>query len=175
MLPQDWIGMLGIAPIAIGINQLLNRENDGEDIQQINQNSNSTWISFLSPQTYGVASVTFANGGDNLGIYIPLFANCSSESLLVILGVFFSMVGVLCYSAYRLISVPVVADTLTCYGNYLVPFVLIGLGIMILTDSHTLENSGLTVLTLVISCLYLLILGFNSSAFKATFRVEKNY
>jgi hypothetical protein len=34
--------------------------------------------------------------------------------------------------------------------------VLIGLGVLILIDSHTLEDRGLTVLTLVIGCLCLL-------------------
>lgn len=33
-----------------------------------------------------------------------------------------------------------------------------GLGTLILLDSHTLENRGLTVVTLAISCLWLLIL-----------------
>ncbi|QFS50776.1 hypothetical protein GXM_08270 [Nostoc sphaeroides CCNUC1] len=31
-------------------------------------------MSILTPQTYKVAAVTFANGGDNISIYIPLFA-----------------------------------------------------------------------------------------------------
>lgn len=53
-------------------------------------------------------------------------------------------------------AVPAIADNLTRYGNHLVPFVLISLGVLILIDSRTLENPGLAVLTLVISGLYLL-------------------
>jgi hypothetical protein len=48
--------------------------------------------------------------------------------------------------------------TLTHYGNQLVPFVLIGLGILILIDSHTLENRGLATLTLAISGSVMLML-----------------
>jgi len=85
-----------------------------------------------------------------------LFASATWESLLVVLLVFFAMVGVWCYAAYRLTCIPTIADNLTRYGNQLIPFVLIGLGVLILIDSHTLEDRGLTVLTLVIGCLCLL-------------------
>ncbi|MGH2415954.1 MAG: cadmium resistance transporter, partial [Microcystaceae cyanobacterium] len=52
-------------------------------------------------------------------------------------------------------------NILTRYGNPLIPFVLIGLGVMILLESHTLEDRGLRVLTLVVSCLCLVILSRN--------------
>jgi cadmium resistance transport/sequestration family protein len=163
LLPRPWIGLLGIVPIAIGISRLLNpdteeeEEEEEEDLQRIPLLS-----SVLSPQTYSVAAVTFANGGDNVGIYMPLFASSNWQSLLVILGVFFLMVGVWCYAAHQVTKVPAIAETLTRYGNPLVPFVLIGLGSLILVDSHTLENRGLAVITLVICCLCFLMLGKNS-------------
>jgi cadmium resistance transport/sequestration family protein len=150
LLPRPWIGMLGILPIAIGINRLLNP--DDEENSALEMQSEKHWFtSFLSPQTYSVVAVTFANGGDNIGIYVPLFANCTWEGLITILGVFFSLVGVWCYAAFRLTQVPSIANAPARYGNQLVPFVLIGLGILILNDSGTLENRGLAVLTLVIS------------------------
>ncbi|GAP98951.1 cadmium resistance transporter [Leptolyngbya sp. NIES-2104] len=58
--------------------------------------------------------------------------------------------------AYQLTRIPAIAETLSRYGNLLVPFVLIGLGILILIDSHTLENRGLAVLTLVITGIWTL-------------------
>ena len=79
----------------------------------------------------------------------------------MILGVFFSLVAVWCYAAYQLTRIPVMMDALTRYGNQLVPFVLIGLGVLILLDSHTLENPSLAVLTLVISFFCLLSLTKN--------------
>lgn len=159
VFPRPWIGLLGILPIAIGISRLLNREEKDVDEDETLQEPSSTILSsFLSPQTYSVAAITFANGGDNIGIYVPLFASNSLEELVVILGTFFSLVGVWCYTAYRLTRLPAIAKTLTRYGNQLVPFVLIGLGILILIDSHTLENRGLTVLTLVLCCFCFLVL-----------------
>ncbi len=68
-----------------------------------------------------------------------------------------------CFTAYKLTQVPAITDNLTRYGNYLVPFVLVELGVLILIDSRTLENPGLAVLILVISGIYLLKLVKNIS------------
>jgi cadmium resistance transport/sequestration family protein len=163
LLPQAWIGMVGIVPIAIGVGRLLNRgEEVEEDVALMPSPSDSYFSNILSPQTVGVASITFANGGDNIGIYVPLFASCNWETLLITLAMFFSLVGVWCYTAFQLVRVPTIADTLTRYGNFLVPFVLIGLGVMILLESHTLENRGLLVLALITSGLTGILLSRNS-------------
>jgi len=157
IFPPDWIGMLGLLPIAIGLSRLLNPEtDDSEGEAELEQSENSFFSSFLSPQTYSVAAVTVANGGDNIGIYVPLFASNTLESLAVILAVFFAMVGVWCYAAYRLIQMRAIADTLTRYGNQLVPFVLIGLGIAILVKSGTLASPTLSIISLL-GCAFCLI------------------
>ena len=157
IFPPDWIGMLGLLPIAIGLSRLLNPDSDDSEAEaELEQSEKSFFSSFLSPQTYSVAAVTVANGGDNIGIYVPLFASNTLESLAVILAVFFSMVGVWCYAAYRLIQMRAIADTLTRYGNQLVPFVLIGLGIAILVKSGTLASPTLSIISLL-GCAFCLI------------------
>jgi len=157
IFPPDWIGMLGLLPIAIGLSRLLNAETDDSEAEaELEQSEKSFFSSFLSPQTYSVAAVTVANGGDNIGIYVPLFASNTLESLAVILAVFFAMVGVWCYAAYRLIQMRAIADTLTRYGNQLVPFVLIGLGMAILVKSGTLASPTLSIISLV-GCAFCLI------------------
>jgi len=151
ILPRPWIGMLGLVPIAIGISRLVFNESEEEETPETPTEVNRSWWSgLISSQSYSVAAVTFANGGDNIGIYVPLFASSSALSLTIILSVFFTLVGVWCYVADRLTQLPTIASSLTQYGNQLVPFVLIGLGILILIDSHTLENRGLAVLSLLI-------------------------
>jgi len=164
-LPRPWIGLLGLVPIAIGVNRLFSQDDDEDSLTefQFSDAIQRPWYaSFLSPQAYSVAAVTFANGGDNVGIYAPLFANSAWEELLVILGVFFSLVGVWCYTAFQLTRLPMLAQVFTRYGNQLIPFVLIGLGILILIDSHTLENRGLATLTLIIGGLVVLMLFRNA-------------
>ncbi len=146
VVPHEWIGLLGLLPIVIGLKQLLDRQEDATQVQTVTSEfepsspSNSP-VSFLSsvlnPQTYKVAAVTVANGGDNISIYIPLFAGNTLISLGVILGVFFVMVGVWCAIAYLLTRQPTLARVLSRYGHAVVPFVLIGLGLFIMYERGT--------------------------------------
>ena len=89
----------------------------------------------FSRQTLGVAAVTFANGGDNLGIYTPLFAGSSLIRLGIFLVVFFALVGGWCYAGFLLSRRPIIAEICSRYGRLLVPFVLVGLGVYILIES----------------------------------------
>lgn len=146
IVPRAWIGLLGLLPIAIGIKQLLSREQETPQVQTVTSEfkyaaSSHPIISFLSsilsPQTYKVAAVTVANGGDNISIYIPLFAGQQLVSLGIIIGIFFLMVGVWCAIAYILTRQPTIAYILTRYCQPLVPFVLICLGLFIMYERGT--------------------------------------
>ncbi len=144
IVPKAIIGLLGLVPIAIGINNLVKRENDRDEVQAVsgefNRESNSPiskLANLFNAQTLNVAAVTIANGGDNIGIYLPLFASSDLPSLMVILAVFFVLVGVWCYAAYRLTRRIAIAKILTRYTQAIVPFILIGLGIFILIESGT--------------------------------------
>ncbi|MEI2577929.1 cadmium resistance transporter [Scytonema sp. PRP1] len=154
VLPPNWIGLLGLIPIAIGISSLINQEDSSEEAAaETEQLEDKTFASFLSPQTYSVAAITIANGSDNISVYIPLFASTDFGSFLVIIAVFFLLIGVWCYSAYKLTHQTGIADILTQYGNYVVPFVLIGLGTFIV-----LKSDALNPIKLLASCLCLGIL-----------------
>lgn len=153
VLPSHWIGLLGLVPITIGLNGLLNLNSDSSSPTELETESSyaSAFASFMSPQTYSVAAITIANGSDNIGIYMPLFANTVLSELLVIIGVFLLLVGVWCYVAYKLTCQSVIANLLTRYGNNFVPFVLIGLGVFIILDS-----AALTPITLTVTCILLM-------------------
>jgi cadmium resistance transport/sequestration family protein len=153
LLPQPWIGLLGVVPIVIGLSQLLlvESEAEGEESGEASLlQGNDRGFSLLSPQTTGVAAITLANGGDNVGIYVPMFASSDGPGLGLTVAVFFALVGVWCFVAYRLAKVGAIAALLTRYGSQVVPFVLMALGGLILVDSHTLEYRGLTALALTI-------------------------
>ncbi len=144
IVPKAIIGLLGFVPIAIGISHLVKRENDRVEVQAVSdefsRESNSPvskLANLFNAQTLNVAAVTIANGGDNIGIYLPLFASSDLPSLMVILAVFFVLVGVWSYAAYRLTRQRAIAKILTRYTQAIVPFVLIGLGIFILIESGT--------------------------------------
>ncbi|MBW4426683.1 MAG: cadmium resistance transporter [Nostoc desertorum CM1-VF14] len=165
ILPSDWIGLLGLVPISIGLNRLLHWESNAssEVESEIELSHSSNFTSFLSPQAYSVAAITIANGSDNIGIYMPLFAHSAISELLVIITVFLLLVGVWCYVTYKLTCQNAIAHLLTRYGNNLVPFVLIGLGVFIILDSASLSPF---VLTATCICLIGIIKIIQASKFK---------
>ncbi|MDZ8239107.1 MAG: cadmium resistance transporter [Nostoc sp. ChiQUE01a] len=159
VLSKSWIGLLGLLPIAIGISSLVNREEDSlEEVSQETEESQETTIThLLSPQIYSVAAVTVANGSDNISVYVPLFASSNLESFVVIIVIFFLLLGIWCYAAYKLTNQKIIASVLTRYGNNIVPFVLIGLGVFIV-----LKSEALSLIKLAGSCFCLMILVKNN-------------
>jgi cadmium resistance transport/sequestration family protein len=146
IVPKTWLGLLGFLPIGIGTAHLIQKGGEDHALKILS----SEWAKYHRPKqgffkrilnhkTSLVAAVTMANGGDNIGIYVPLFANSSLGQLLVILTVFLIMRGVWCILAYLFTQHPLVAKSLTRYGHHLVPFVLIGLGVYILWESETIK------------------------------------
>jgi cadmium resistance protein CadD (predicted permease) len=85
-------------------------------------------------EVLAVMGVTIANGGDNLSVYIPLFA--SSLGLIpVYAAVFAVMTAIWCAAGYALVNNHVARQHVRQYGHLALPFVLIGLGLYILSDA----------------------------------------
>ncbi|NMG09399.1 cadmium resistance transporter [Brasilonema sp. UFV-L1] len=148
VIPEAWIGLLGLLPIAIGINNLMNREDQEEVVLQTvsvdlaspakSKRHRKSLLEILrDPQTYRVSSVTIANGGNNIGIYVPLFASSNLPSLGVILCVCYFTVGLWCFLSYHMTRNPLMAPLLARYGQKIFPFVLIWLGFSILMKSQS--------------------------------------
>ncbi|MDZ8027452.1 MAG: cadmium resistance transporter [Nostoc sp. ChiQUE01a] len=147
IIPSTWIGLLGLLPIAIGISNFMSRGDDGEIVQDVSVNLPSPTKSgrqkksllaiIRDPQTYRVSAVTIANGGNNIGIYVPLFATSNLPSLGVILCACYLSVGAWCLLSYKLTRNPLMTPVLTRYGRKVFPFVLIWLGLSILIKSES--------------------------------------
>lgn len=147
ILPQSWIGLLGFLPICIGIYNLLNRESETELAQNVsfnlpkyrlpNRQKKSFWETIRDPQTYRVSAVTIANGGNNIGIYVPLFASSNLPSLAVILVVCYFAIALWCLLSYCMTRNPLLAPLITRYGRKIFPLILIGLGFSILMKSES--------------------------------------
>lgn len=162
LLPNYVLKYLGVVPILLGLiylNKMI--EVETESVTEIVPENNSpSWLNrLLSPQVCSVASITIANGSDNISIYLPLFASSNRYSLTIIIITFLCLVGVWCFIAYRLTNLPEVANLLKQRGNNFVPSVLIALGVYILKD-----NILSTLLALIIS--YLWVLNLNQSSAK---------
>jgi cadmium resistance transport/sequestration family protein len=142
VIPRHWIGLLGLAPLLLGLRKLfMARPNSPDPPVGIEPRSRSTRFSdLMSAQTYSVAAVTIANGGDNISVYAPLFASQDAGGLAMMLAVFFVLVGVWCYAGYRLARYPAVGRLLVRYGERALPYVFIGLGVYILIESGALAG-----------------------------------
>jgi cadmium resistance transport/sequestration family protein len=138
IMPREFIGLLGLAPIVIGVRKLFEKDKKIELADLSDQKTPSLLGVFLHPRTYSVAAVTFANGGDNIGIYTPLFANLDWPGLILTVTMFMLLVAVWCVLALRLTHQKHVAQALSRYGHWVVPVVLIGLGVFILLENGTL-------------------------------------
>lgn len=141
-LPRPLVGLFGLLPIALGIRELLKGRQAEDDVDETITPPQSVTrhpllASLLSPQTYGVAAVTLANGADNVSIYVPLFASQRPAEVAVIVAVFLLLMGVWCYIGWWLVRRPTAARLLSRYGQRLLPYVLIGLGVYIIWESVT--------------------------------------
>ena len=81
-----------------------------------------------------VAAVTFANGGDNIGVYVPVFLAVGNAAVLAYSVVFLCLVAVLVLAARFVANREPVAAVLERWEHILFPLVLIGLGVAILIE-----------------------------------------
>jgi len=130
ILPSDLISLLGFLPLLIGIKNLVeitnNHENNFKQIKNLNNEKKRRYPAI------NVAMVTLANGGDNLGVYIPLMASVNAGDMFVITLVFLILTGIWCLLSYKLVYNRIVGQKILNYGHLILPFVLIGIGIIIL-------------------------------------------
>jgi cadmium resistance protein CadD (predicted permease) len=129
VIPKAYLGLLGIFPILIGIRKLL----------QLRHHRARTAPTKTLGATTGsrgnianVALVTVANGGDNIGVYMPSFALHSGSQVAIIAAVFVAMTALWCMLAHRMVSHPRFGAPLRRYAPIFAPIVLIALGIWIL-------------------------------------------
>jgi cadmium resistance transport/sequestration family protein len=121
-----WLGWLGLVPIGLGLRALITPTDDADAAPAIGRRS----------LILSVALMTIANGGDNIGIYLPFFAGQSRSQLGLTLGVFLVMVALWCGGALWLVRHPRLMPWIDRFGDRVVPIVLIGLGIYIWWDNQ---------------------------------------
>lgn len=131
-----YIGFLSLLPVLLGIKALV------KHFSKLNNNQQTPEIEDVKIKKGGnvlsVAAVTFSNGGDNIGIYIPLFATLSLVEKLSMIFVFSIMIAIWCLIGKYLSKHPVVSRVIDKYGHILTPIVLILLGLYIIYESGTL-------------------------------------
>ncbi|MCO1574171.1 cadmium resistance transporter [Crossiella sp. SN42] len=126
LLPAPVIPYLGLLPLLLGLRAAwqLWREHPGEGGTEPK----------MTAGALAVAAVTFANGGDNIGVYVPVFTVAGAGGMLGYVLVFLLGVALWCALGWYLASRPVVAAALARWGHLVLPVVLIVIGLVILIE-----------------------------------------
>jgi cadmium resistance transport/sequestration family protein len=124
LVPDRWVGLLGLVPIALGVRGLIAavRRQDDEESPVVAGN------------LLAVAGVTIANGADNIAVYTPLFRTIGAGATVTTIVVFAVLVAVWCLAASWLGSHRRVIAVVERYGHWLVPIVFIVIGAVIVAD-----------------------------------------
>jgi len=126
-LPETAIPYFGLVPLALGLYaawQVWRGEDDDDD-----GGGPDRAVSVLT-----VAAVTFANGGDNIGVYVPVFVTVGTAGVVAYSVVFLLLVSVLVLAARFVATRKPIAETLERWEHILFPLVLVGLGVVILVE-----------------------------------------
>ncbi|STX33376.1 cadmium resistance transporter [Kocuria rosea] len=125
-LPPAVIPYFGLVPLLLGLRaawHVWRNGDDDDDDEKVAGKSINVWT---------VAAVTFANGGDNIGVYVPVFATIGPTAVVAYCIVFLALVAVLVVLAKFIATRRGIAEVLERWEHILFPIVLIGLGIVIL-------------------------------------------
>ena len=124
-LSDDAIPYFGLIPLLLGIYAAWQAWRHDEEEEDGGDRSSSAWM---------VAVVTFANGGDNIGVYVPVFLAVGTGALVAYCVVFLALVAVLVLVARFVATRKPIAEMLERSEHILFPLVLIGLGLVILIE-----------------------------------------
>jgi cadmium resistance protein CadD (predicted permease) len=138
-IPVASIRMLGAFPLCLGILRLakifrtprLKAATDPKETEFVGKEQ--VRVSWVKSEAALAALLTLANGGDNLSVYIPLFAVQRSFVPLYV-TVFGVMTGIWCFFGYLLTNQRPFRDKLKRYAGMIVPWVLIALGLKVLLE-----------------------------------------
>ena len=128
-LPPEVIPYFGLIPLGLGLwaawQAWRNRGADDDDEAKVEGKKVGVWT---------VAGVTFANGGDNIGVYVPVFLSVGPAAVVAYCIVFLALVAALVGLGQFVATRRPIAELLERWEHTLFPIVLIGLGIFILVS-----------------------------------------
>jgi cadmium resistance protein CadD (predicted permease) len=133
-LPEEWVALVGFVPLFLGVKKLLALRKKKSGGHRDSKNDRKHGKRVARSQVLTVAGVCIANGADDFGIYVPLFA--SDLGAIATYAITFAvMVGVWCGLGYWLVSHKVLGNQIRRYGHLILPIVLIALGVYILSGA----------------------------------------
>jgi cadmium resistance protein CadD (predicted permease) len=137
-LPESAVPYLGLLPLALGLRAAWTAWRDRAARTEVTGHGPGAG----GPKALEVAAVTFANGGDNIGVYIPVFATAGAAGITVYSIVFLVLVAVWIVAGKVFATHPVIARALSRWGHIVLPVVLIGIGLLILIEGGAFGLAG---------------------------------
>lgn len=132
-LPPRVIPYFGLIPLILGLRAAWQAWRDDDDHDDTRDAGKAVGV-------WTVAAVTFANGGDNIGVYVPVFLSVGPAAVVAYCVVFLVLVAVLVVAARFVATRRPIAEVLERWEHVLFPIVLIGLGIFILVSGLAVEH-----------------------------------
>jgi cadmium resistance transport/sequestration family protein len=125
LVPDRWVGLLGLVPIALGVRGLIAafRRDDGDEAPPV------------AAGALSIAGVTVANGADNIAVYTPMFRTIGPGDSVVVVLVFAVLVALWCAAGSWLGSHRAVITVVERFGHWIVPGVFILIGVVIIAES----------------------------------------
>ena len=143
-IPGECLTLLGVVPLILGLKRCWKLWTEREARQDCLSKEFIGINQFQRSRSHGavwtVTILTIANGGDNLSVYIPLFA--TAHALIPAYSLVFTLLtGVWCLLGYLLTQLPVFRGQIKKYGRLVIPVILVGIGLKVLTGTHLIwEN-----------------------------------
>lgn len=128
LLPEAAIAYLGLIPLALGLRAAISAWRSRHDDLEARAPAHERVTSM------SIAGITLANGGDNIGVYVPVFAAAGAAGSAVYAVVFLVLVAVWCLAGRYFATRPIIARALARWGHILLPVVLIAIGLIILVE-----------------------------------------
>jgi len=124
VIPDRWVGLLGLLPFAMGVRELIAVLRDRDDDAPA-----------VASGVWTVGLVTVVNGADNLSVYTPVFRTLSAGAEAATIAVFAVGMAVWCALASRLGSHRGTVALIERCGRWLVPLVFMAIGLLIGLES----------------------------------------
>jgi cadmium resistance protein CadD (predicted permease) len=121
VIPQRWIGLLGVVPLVIGIRGLLAPPPPADEPTSITVRT--------------VATLTIANGADNLSVYVVFFRRTGTAGTAFVIAVYAVLAAVWCIAASLLANHKLVLAAAERWGTRLVPIVFIAVGTLLVLST----------------------------------------
>ena len=127
VVPVEWVGLMGLIPLLLGIRGLLNLIRTRRDSDQVPP--------VMATGLFSVVAITVSNGGDNIALYTPVFRIIGVADAALTLAVFAVCTALWCLAGQLAVSHQRVVEVLQRSSRSLVPVVFVVLGFYIIGRS----------------------------------------